>query len=88
MRKNEYSNKHQGQNISQDEIERKWRVYLWEQEQMQLAESVSARDAMNAAVSSGGGGSSIGPESTPQVELTTQSGQVLQTENGQDLALT
>jgi hypothetical protein len=88
MRKNEYSNKHQGQNISQDEIERKWRVYLWEQEQMQLAESVSARDAINAAVSSGGGGSSIGPESTPQVELTTQSGQVLQTENGQDLALT
>jgi hypothetical protein len=87
MRKNEYSNKHQGQNISQDEIERKWRVYLWEQEQMQLAESVSARDAINAAVSSGGGGPK-GPESTPQVELTTQSGQVLQTENGQDLALT
>jgi len=87
MRKNEYSNKHQGQNISQDEIERKWRVYLWEQEQMQLAESVSARDAINSAVSSGGGGPK-GPESTPQVELTTQSGQVLQTENGQDLALT
>ena len=87
MRKNEYSNKHQGQNISQDEIERKWRVYLWEQEQMQLAESVSARDAINAAVSSGGGGPK-GPESTPQVELTTQNGQVLQTENGQDLALT
>ena len=87
MRKNEYSNKHQGQNIYQAEIERKWRVYLWEQEQMQLAESVSARDAINAAVSSGGGGPK-GPESTPQVELTTQNGQVLQTENGQDLALT
>ena len=29
----------------------------------------------------------IGPESTSQVELTTQEGQVLQTENGQDLTL-
>jgi hypothetical protein len=28
------------------------------------------------------------PENTPQVELTTQNGQVLQTENGQDLILT
>jgi hypothetical protein len=28
------------------------------------------------------------PEQTPQVELTTQNGQVLQTENGQDLILT
>ena len=29
-----------------------------------------------------------GPESTPQVELVTQNGQVLQTQNGQDLILT
>jgi hypothetical protein len=28
-----------------------------------------------------------GPETTPQVELTTQNGQVLQTENGLDLTL-
>jgi hypothetical protein len=30
----------------------------------------------------------VGPESTPQVELTTQNGQVLQTQNGLDLILT
>jgi hypothetical protein len=28
-----------------------------------------------------------GPETTPQVELTTQNGQVLQTQNGLDLTL-
>jgi len=30
----------------------------------------------------------LSPEQTPQVELVTQNGQVLQTENGQDLILT
>jgi hypothetical protein len=85
---NWYLNKHQGQNIQKEEIERKWRLYLWEKEQMELVESISVRDAMNAVVSSGGGGVSIGPESTPQVELTTQNGQVLQTQDGQDLILT
>ena len=88
MRKNEvsnwYTNKHQGQNIPKEEIERKWRIYLWEKEQMELAESISVRDA---SISSAGGGPK-GPESTPQIELTTQNGQVLQTQNGQDLILT
>jgi hypothetical protein len=82
-----YQNKHNGANISQQEIERKWRVHLWEKEQMDLAESIAIRDAMNAAYSSGGGGPK-GPETTPEVELVTELGQVLQTENGQDLILT
>lgn len=30
----------------------------------------------------------LSPEQTPQVELVTQNGQVLQTQNGQDLILT
>jgi hypothetical protein len=30
----------------------------------------------------------VGPESTPEVELLTENGQVLQTENGEDLILT
>jgi hypothetical protein len=92
MRKNEvsnwYTNKHQGQNITKEEIERKWRLYLWEKEQMELSESISVRDAMNAVVSSGGGGVSIGPEPTPQIELTTQNGQILQTQDGQNIILT
>jgi hypothetical protein len=29
----------------------------------------------------------VGPESTPQVELTTQNGQVLQTQNGLNLIM-
>ena len=91
MRKNDvsnwYTNKHKDQNIPQAEIERKWRMYLWGKEQMELAESISNRGLSNASISSGGGGSLIGPESTPQVELTTQNGQVLQTQNGQDLIL-
>jgi hypothetical protein len=89
MRKNEvsnwYINKHQGQNIQKEEIERKWRLYLWEKEQMELAESISVRDA---SISSSGGGASIGPEPTSQIELTTQNGQILQTQDGQNIILT
>lgn len=91
MRKNEvsnwYTNKHKDQNVSQAEIERKWRMYLWEKEQMELSESISNRGLTNSTISSGGGGSLIVPESNPQVELTTQNGQVLQTQNGLDLIL-
>lgn len=89
MRKNEvsnwYTNKHKDQNISQAEIERKWRMYLWEKEQMELVERIANRGLTNTSISPGGG--LIGPESTPQIELTTQNGQVLQTENGQDLII-
>jgi hypothetical protein len=47
MRKNEisnwYKNKHRSQDIPQYEMERKWRMYLWEQEQMALAENASLK---------------------------------------------
>ena len=89
MRKNDvsnwYANKHQGQNIQKEEIERKWRLYLWEKEQMELTESISVRDT---SISSSGGGASIGPEPTDQIELTTQNGQILQTQDGQNIILT
>ena len=34
------------------------------------------------------GKGTVGPESTPQVELITENGLVLQTENGEDLIIT
>jgi len=81
-----YRDRFRNLNISQQEIERKWRAHVWEEEQRALAESVAIRNAMNATYSSGGAGSR-GPESTPEVELVTELNQVLQTEEGQDLVL-
>jgi surface protein len=40
--KNKYVNKHQHLNIPQDEIERKWRLYEEEQEQMRILMGISA----------------------------------------------
>lgn len=68
MRRNDianwYKNKHRGQNVPQWELERKWRMYLYEEEQMRLAEAAANRNAAVAVVSSGGGGFS-GPTTPP-----------------------
>lgn len=83
MRKNDvanwYKNKHQGQNIPRWELERKWRMYLYEEEQMRLAEAISAKQSQ---ASTAAGGGPKGPESTPESELVTETGQAIVTETG------
>lgn len=61
---NWYKNKHRGQNVPQWELERKWRMYLHEEEQLRLAEAAANRNAAVAVFSSGGGGFS-GPTTPP-----------------------
>ena len=83
MRRNDvanwYKNKHQGQNISQYEIERKWRMHLWEEEQRQLAESINMKYS-----TSGGGGEFNQSEKT---RIITENGIFIQTENNDYLII-
>ena len=87
---NWYLNKHQGQNISQQEIERKWRMYLWEEEQRQLAESLALKDSpipfpYNFSLPGGGGGST--PIPPGQVGIITENGIFIQTQNSEYLII-
>jgi hypothetical protein len=58
--------------------------YLTEQ---RLFEQQQLEDYLNNLRFQGSGGGEVGPESTPQVELRTQNGQVLQTQNGLNLIM-
>ena len=58
--------------------------YLTEQ---RLFEQQQLEEYLNSLRFQGSGGGEVGPESTPQIEFTTQEGRVLQTENGQNLTL-
>jgi len=80
MRKNEisnwYKNKHKDQKIPQYELERKWRAYLYEEEQLQLA--------LKGIPSPG---TSQQPEETSDKRILTENGQFIITENGDFLSV-
>ena len=94
MRRNDvanwYNNKHQSQNIPQYEIERKWRMYLWEEEQRQLAESLALKDqSMNFPhyFSPPGGGGGISPAPFRPARIITENGIFIQTQNSDYLII-
>jgi hypothetical protein len=63
-------------------VEQLRQKYLTEQAQFQQQQYIMYVNWLQVQ-----GKGKVGPESTPAVELLTENGQVLQTENGEDLIL-
>lgn len=84
---NWYKNRYSVHHLSDQEAERKFKAYLFEEEQLRLAEAFAMKQAQAQAVSAAGGGPK-GPESTPEAELVTETGQAIVTETGAYLLVT